>query len=200
MFDHFDILAPIYDRAIPFSRLELMLRMVDLPVEGILLDAGGGTGRVANALRPYVQQAYVVDFSRGMLAQARDKGLMGLQSPAEQLPFSSGTFDRIIMVDALHHVHQQSATVTELWRVLKPGGRLVIEEPDVRTWQVKIVAVVEKLALMRSHFLAPPHIADLFPTSANVKINTEGYNAWVIAIKSSASPSPIKNSIITAGL
>ena len=200
MFDHFDILAPIYDRAIPFSRLELMLRMVDLPVEGILLDAGGGTGRVANALRPYVQQAYVVDFSRGMLAQARDKGLMGLQSPAEQLPFSSGTFDRIIMVDALHHVHQQSATVTELWRVLKPGGRLVIEEPDVRTWQVKIVAVVEKLALMRSHFLVPPHIADLFPTGANVKINTEGYNAWVIAIKSNASPSPIKNSIITAGL
>lgn len=187
MFDHFDVLAPIYDRAIPFSRLELMLRMVDLPVEGILLDAGGGTGRVANALRPYVKQAFVVDFSRGMLAQAHAKGLIGLHAPAEQLPFSSGTFDRIIMVDALHHVHQQNATVTELWRVLKPGGRLVIEEPDLRTWQVKIVAVVEKLALMRSHFLAPPQIAALFPSSANVNISTEGYNAWVIVTKSDAS-------------
>lgn len=47
MFDHFNFLAPIYDRAIPFSRLELLLQMVDLLVDGPLLDAGGGTGRVA---------------------------------------------------------------------------------------------------------------------------------------------------------
>ena len=67
--------------------------------------------------------------------------------------------------------------------MLKPGGRLVIEEPDVRTWQVKIVAVVEKLALMRSHFLSPPQIAALLPPEAKIKIEKEGYNAWVIVEK-----------------
>ncbi len=188
MFDHFDILAPIYDRAIPFSRLELMLKMVDLPVDGILLDAGGGTGRVASALRPHVRAALVADFSPGMLAQAQLKGLPGVLTPAERLPFADGTFDRIIMVDALHHVHNQAETIAELWRVLrgpdpvsgKPGGRLVIEEPDVRTFTVKLVAIGEKLALMRSHFLSPPKIAALFPPEAQVKIETEGYNAWVI--------------------
>ncbi len=41
MFDRFDFLAPIYDRAIPFSRLELMLKMVGLPVDSLLLDEGG---------------------------------------------------------------------------------------------------------------------------------------------------------------
>lgn len=183
MFDHFDLLAPIYDRAIPFSRLELMLKMVDLPVDGLLLDVGGGTGRVASALRPYVRAALVADFSPGMLAQATRKGLPALQTPAERLPFVSGTIERIIMVDALHHVINQKETIAELWRVLRPGGRLVIEEPDIRTLTVKLAAVGEKLALMRSHFLSPPKIAALFPSQANIKIETESYNAWVIVEK-----------------
>jgi ubiquinone/menaquinone biosynthesis C-methylase UbiE len=183
MFDHFDILAPIYDRAIPFSQLEAMLKIAELPVDGILLDAGGGTGRVSAGLRPYVRGAFVVDFSSGMLAQAREKGLMAVQSPAEKLPFGEGTFERIIMVDALHHVHEQAKTIAELWRVLKAGGCLVIEEPDVRTWQVKILAIVEKLALMRSHFISPPAIAGLFPVEARIVIETEGYGAWIIVRK-----------------
>jgi len=183
MFDHFDILAPIYDQAIPFSRLEFMLKMVGLPVDGLLLDAGGGTGRIAAALRPYVRNAFVADFSRGMLIQAQEKGLLGIQAPAENLPFQSESFDRIIMVDALHHVHKQSLAVVEMFRLLKPNGILVIEEPDIRTWQVKIVASLEKLALMRSHFLSPPEITRLFPSRAKVSIKTEGYNAWVIATK-----------------
>lgn len=183
MFDHFDFLAPFYDRAIPFSRLDLMLKMVALPVGGLLLDAGGGTGRVATALRPYVRAALVADFSAGMLAQAHKKDLPAIQTPAERLPFAADTFERMIMVDALHHVINQKETISELWRVLKPGGRLVIEEPDVRTLTVKLVAVGEKLALMRSHFLSPPKIAALFPPEARVKIETESYNAWVIVEK-----------------
>lgn len=183
MFDHFNFLAPVYDRAIPFARLDQMLKVVALPVDGLLLDAGGGTGRVAAALRPHVRTALVADFSPGMLTQARLKGLASIQTPAERLPFPSDCFERIIMIDALHHVHHQAATLAELWRVLKPGGRLVIEEPDIRTFVVKLVAVGEKLALMRSHFLSPPKIAALFPPEAQVKIETEGYTAWVIVEK-----------------
>jgi len=67
--------------------------------------------------------------------------------------------------------------------VLKPGGRLVIEEPDVRCWQVKLVALVEKLALMRSHFLSPPEIVALLPREALVTVESERWNAWVIAEK-----------------
>jgi len=121
MFDHFDLLAPIYDRAIPFSRLEIMKRIVELPVDGLLLDACGGTGRVAAALKPFVKTVMVDDLSQGMLEQAKGKRLVCIQSLSEDLPFNKATFDRIIMVDALHHVINQIGTVTELWRVLKPG-------------------------------------------------------------------------------
>jgi demethylmenaquinone methyltransferase/2-methoxy-6-polyprenyl-1,4-benzoquinol methylase len=73
--------------------------------------------------------------------------------------------------------------VGELFRVLAPGGLLVIEEPDLRRFAVKLIAVAEKLALMRSHFLAPDAIAALFPQTAVVRIMTDGNNAWVIAEK-----------------
>ena len=88
------------------------------------------------------------------------------------------------MVDALHHVCDQRATADELWRTLQPGGRIVIEEPDLRTVVVKLLALAEKMALMRSHFLSPARIAALFDhPNARVHIEAGTFNAWVIVEK-----------------
>ncbi len=183
MNSHFNFLAPFYDRVISFSRLEQTLRVLDLPHPGSLLDAGGGTGRVAAALRPHIGFLAVADVSRAMLVQARQKDLSAASAETERLPFADGFFDRVLMVDALHHVSDRTATVRELYRVLNPGGRLVIEEPDLRTWPVKLIALAEKLALMRSHFLAPQQIAALFPPDAKIEIEAEENTAWIIAQK-----------------
>ena len=183
MNSHFNLLAPFYDQVIQFSSLEKMLQVLDLPQAGILLDAGGGTGRVASALRPYLGTVILADVSWGMLSQARQKNLVITSTETEHLPFADNLFDRVLMVDSLHHVISQAETVHELYRVLKLGGRLVIEEPDLRTFAVKIMAVAEKLALMRSHFLDPNQIASLFPSDAKVRIEAEENTAWVIAEK-----------------
>ena len=66
--------------------------------------------------------------------------------------------------------------------VLKPGGLLVIEEPDIRTFGVKLIALAEKLLLMRSHFLAPDEITKLFPIGEK-SIRAEDGTAWVIVRK-----------------
>jgi demethylmenaquinone methyltransferase/2-methoxy-6-polyprenyl-1,4-benzoquinol methylase len=88
----------------------------------------------------------------------------------------------VIIVDAFHHVAEHGRTAAELWRVLKPGGRLVIEEPDIRTFGVVLIALAEKFLLMRSHFLSPERIAEFFP-GARVDIHKEKGTAWVIVIK-----------------
>ncbi len=193
-FDHFDFLAPIYEKFIPPKDPQDMWKFADLPASGALQDAGGGTGRVAQFMNGKADSVIVADMSYKMLSEARQKdGLRPVCSPAEKLPFADGTFARIIMVDALHHVIDQRGTLDELWRTLQPGGRLVIEEPDLRLFGVKLLALAEKLALMRSHFLSPPRIAELLSyPNARVRIETSSFNAWVIAEKAlTTSPLPL---------
>jgi demethylmenaquinone methyltransferase/2-methoxy-6-polyprenyl-1,4-benzoquinol methylase len=67
-------------------------------------------------------------------------------------------------------------------RVLKPGGRIVIEEPDIRAFGVKLIAVAEKLLLMRSHFLAPDQIVKLFG-SGKTSVVTNDSTAWVVVTR-----------------
>lgn len=182
-FDHFGVIAPIFSR-VEYGSLDMMLKQADLPTSGRVLDAGGGTGRVANAIRKHAGEVLIADPSIGMLRHA-DRTRLGLAcSNSEALPFPDNTFDRVIMVDALHHVLDQRYTAREMYRVLKPGGRIVIEEPDIRRFGVKLIAVAEKLLLMRSHFLAPQKIVDLFSfDSAKAAFHATEGNAWVVIEK-----------------
>jgi ubiquinone/menaquinone biosynthesis C-methylase UbiE len=183
-FDHFALIAGLYNRMAQFIVPVPLLDLLALPSKGLLLDVGGGTGRVANALRGNVREVVVADISHHMLRYSVNKGLATTCTPAERLPFISSIFDRIIMVDALHHVIDQRQAVDELWRVLAPGGRIVIIEPDIHKFPVKLIAIGEKMLLMRSHFLSAEKISALYANqNARVMILFDDFNVWVCAEK-----------------
>jgi ubiquinone/menaquinone biosynthesis C-methylase UbiE len=185
-FDHFGLIAPWYDRHAHAEAPRDLLRLVEMPGKGLFLDAGGGTGKVAQYFAEEGRQVIVVDISLRMVRLAgAKKGVQVVCGAAEKLPFPSDYFDRIIMVDAFHHVADQSSTARELYRILRPGGRLVIEEPDIRTIGVKLVALAEKILLMRSHFLKPTAIADLFSVPITDR-HTESKTStvWIVIKKS----------------
>jgi demethylmenaquinone methyltransferase/2-methoxy-6-polyprenyl-1,4-benzoquinol methylase len=185
MLDHFDIIASFYDRLIGPPDTSRLRRLLKLPAEGWLLDGGGGTGRVSNHLRPLVSGLVVSDLSHRMLAKAREKDIRPVQAHAEQLPFADGFFDRVLVVDALHHFCNQHESISDLLRVLKPGGRMVIEEPDFTHNGVKVLALIEKMLLMRSHFHTPEEIQRMFishSVAAHIERDNR-YTAWIIADK-----------------
>jgi demethylmenaquinone methyltransferase/2-methoxy-6-polyprenyl-1,4-benzoquinol methylase len=188
MFDHFDFIAPWYDRIVRLAVSDRLPDALKLPHEGILLDAGGGTGRSSFHLRPLVRRLVVCDFSLPMLKEAKIKGDVELaQARSEALPFRDGAFDRIMVIDALHHFFDPLAAIHELARVLRPGGRLLIEEPDRQHWIIKLLAVAEKMALMRSRILDIAEIAQMAVAAGLVAHKEPGnrFTSWVIADKPS---------------
>lgn len=183
---HFDLIAHFYDRFAGSPKVNRLTALLDLPASGLLLDAGGGTGRVGRTLRPHVDALIVVDEAHGMMKEAAAAEVgCPVRSAAEGLPFPDGTFARAVVVDAFHHFADQRAAVRELVRVLAPGGRLVIEEPDVTRFVVKLVALGERLLLMRSHFLTAEEIAELARVSgARVRVERDRHDtAWVVVEK-----------------
>jgi ubiquinone/menaquinone biosynthesis C-methylase UbiE len=186
VFNHFDHMASIYDRLAPSPDLARWRDLLRLPALGSLLDAGGGTGRVSYHLRQWAGQVVICDFSLPMLRRAKAKtGIHPVRAVAEQLPFPDEAFDRVIVVDALHHFGRQEGTVKELARVLKKGGRIVVEEPDITRFVVKLSALLERLALMQSKFHSPADIQRMLRAEG---LSTEVkpaplFSAWIIADK-----------------
>jgi ubiquinone/menaquinone biosynthesis C-methylase UbiE len=137
-------------------------------------------------LAEWVGEVVLADLSSRMLDQASEKHrLRPVRAQAERLPFADGSFARILVVDAFHHFHRQEEAAGELVRVLAPAGRLVVEEPNVEHWSVKLLALGERLLLMRSHFYHPEAIRRLFEThNSQATLHTDGsFNAWVVVEK-----------------
>jgi demethylmenaquinone methyltransferase/2-methoxy-6-polyprenyl-1,4-benzoquinol methylase len=194
--DHFGLLAPYYDRIFQVRDVDQLIAYVRPEPKHRLLDIGGGTGRVAHHFCRHVAQVCVLDPSLGMLRESLHKdGCMQTLGPtqgnSEELPFADASFDRIIVIDAFHHLRDQQRATREMLRVLVPGGRLVIQEPDIAHPGVKLVALGEKIMLMRSRFYTPEAVGELLRRDARVaRVQIEpgsgsalGVTAWVVVDK-----------------
>ncbi len=152
--DHFDLIAPLYDRIIPPAKIDILLQYGQFPIEGYILDVGGGTGRVTRELIKIHPKIVVADRSYGMLQVANNNLKIDLTlCEAENLPFPNNCFERIILIDTLHHVVDARQTLRECLRVLEKDGLLIIQEPDIEQWGGKVIALFEKILFMRSHLL-----------------------------------------------
>ena len=105
----------------------------------VVLDLAGGTGDLALAFSKKTgAEGHVVlaDINAAMLEEGRrrlvDAGVAGnlsiAQVDAQRLPFADATFDRISIAFGLRNVTDKDAALQSMWRVLKPGGKLVILE------------------------------------------------------------------------
>ena len=95
-----------------------------------VLDIACGTGTSSSALTRTGATVVGLDFSPGMLEQARRKhsSVEFVEGDAMQLPFVSDEFDAVTISFGLRNVADPRAALDEMYRVLKPGGRLVICE------------------------------------------------------------------------
>jgi ubiquinone/menaquinone biosynthesis C-methylase UbiE len=129
-----------YDRTSgwpPFSLLRYMVirRLEKNPPQGALLDAGCGPGHLAIAIAGRFPQAKVsgVDNNNDMIAAAlRNRARFPAGNvdfrlgDVHLLPCEDGSFDLVVSTLSLHHWRNAGRALGEIFRVLKPGGRLLL--------------------------------------------------------------------------
>jgi SAM-dependent methyltransferase len=106
-----------------------LLHRAELPASPRILDAGCGTGRNVvefGALGP----TEGVDLSRQAVEFCHRRGLHGVREAAiEDLPFEDDGFDLVLATDVIEHLPEEGPALTELRRVARPDGRLIVTVP-----------------------------------------------------------------------
>jgi SAM-dependent methyltransferase len=114
-------------------------RMLAALLEGVspgerVLDAGCGSGRTLDELTRY-GTAHGVELNPLGLAAARRRGHHVEQAPVEAIPFDDGSFDLITCLDVIEHTDDDVTALSELRRVTRPSGHLLVSVPaHPRLW------------------------------------------------------------------
>ena len=121
--------APLVQRLTYRPEHDAVLRGLRGAGSGQVLDVACGTGLLATRMRRELGARVVgCDFSRGMLAQAAAQRRADalVQGSALALPLAPGRFDAVVSTEAFHWFPDQAQALDEFFRVLAPGGRLLV--------------------------------------------------------------------------
>jgi ubiquinone/menaquinone biosynthesis C-methylase UbiE len=157
----YDRWAEKYDRDKGASQVQdvemlarpLIAKIADV-LEPLLLDVATGTGRLPFALMSqpdFKGKIVAIDISHGMLQQAAKKlishrkRLTLIQYETLPLPFPDETFDVVSCVEALELIGEKQAAVTELARILRPGGILLTSRGTEESGRGIVVISAEAL-------------------------------------------------------
>ena len=127
-----DKFAPFYNLSRKSDRkaYEYMYALIRPAIKGkLVLELATGTGIVALNVADCAKRIIATDFSEKMIAQAKKQKVPSnvtfLVQDACSLKFSDSEFDAVIISNALHVMPQPELALSEIRRVLKPGGLLI---------------------------------------------------------------------------
>ena len=176
----FDRIAPVYDAMNRVMTVGLDRGWRRVTAQAVVrpgdrvLDACCGTGDLALAARDAGGVVTGVDFSPRMLERARRKApdVDWVHGDALALPFPDGSFDAATVGFGIRNVADIDRALSELARVLRPGGRLGILEittprgrlaPFYRVWFERVVPVIGKVLPGGSAYTYLPASVRRFP-------------------------------------
>jgi arsenite methyltransferase len=158
---------------------------LNIPPGGVALDVGSGPGSVTAALAEAAPDglAIGVDISEPMLARAV-RNHAGprtgfVRADAQRLPLRGETVDAVVSIAVLQLIPDPAATLAEIARVLRPGGRLALMVPTAGAagplWKL--------LPNTGAHFFGDDEIADVLEDHGFISVRTKNFGTiqWVRA-------------------
>ena len=119
-------------------KLKKVIKIADIRREEKILDVGCGTGIFLPILKEAVGKkgkVVALDFSFNMLKRAKEKfgkKFKYIQADVENMPLKNSSFHKVISFNSFPHFSNKKNALSEIWRVLKPGGSLLIAHDTSR--------------------------------------------------------------------
>jgi ubiquinone/menaquinone biosynthesis C-methylase UbiE len=132
-----------------------------------VLEAGCGTGLILERLSHLAKRAEGFDLSPGMLERARGRGLTVKEGSVTEIPYPDASFDVACSFKVLAHVHEIELALSEMARVVRPGGHLVAE--FYNPWSLRALAKRLGPAGKISHGRDESHVFTRFDSPREVR-------------------------------
>ncbi len=110
-----------------------------LPLPGAkVLDIGTAGGAFLDAAKEFGFDVYGMEPSRDLVERGKARGLKIEQGTIESHGFAAHTFDMVSLWDVIEHLPDPKSALLEIRNLLKPNGVVLINFPDIGTWQAKL--------------------------------------------------------------
>ncbi len=119
---------------------ETVNEIAKLKLKGKLLDAACGSGYILSSL-PKSSVGIEINPRHVKAAKKNAPDAKVIKGDIENIPFEESSFDVIIATEIFEHLPDSGAVVSELWRVLKQGGSLIVTVPSTHfLWRMRFLA------------------------------------------------------------
>jgi ubiquinone/menaquinone biosynthesis C-methylase UbiE len=162
--------------------LDRLVELAHVQATDRMLDVATGTGHTAFAFAPHVREVIATDLTPEMLSEAEKlKAELGMRNvefriaDAHDLPFDDAMFDVVTCRRAAHHFVEISKALREMRRVLRPGGRLVIDDRSVPEDDF-VDATLNRLDWLHDH----SHVRQYRPSAWQIMLQEAGFTVEAI--------------------
>ncbi|MFA7402990.1 MAG: class I SAM-dependent methyltransferase [Pelobacteraceae bacterium] len=138
-----------------------------------ILDAGCGEGITLEKLTMLFPDCTVVgiDTEPENLELCRSYNLPVLEGSLYSLPFADASFDTVLFSEVIEHLEKPEKALSEIWRVLRPGGRVIIIFPNDRTFMLARLA----MGMVREALYDPGHVRQWTPGQIRKSLCRTGF-------------------------
>jgi demethylmenaquinone methyltransferase/2-methoxy-6-polyprenyl-1,4-benzoquinol methylase len=166
-------------------KFEEIKAAANIQLHQVVVDIGGGTGRLAQYICNSCKTVYVLDESEKMLSKViQEKNLITIKGNALKAPFQSNSIDTVILSDVFHHIKEQEQLIEEIFRILKAEGKVVMMDFHKKHIKTRILRAFEFILFGKLFFRTKDEAKGLLEKKFNVsKFYDKGYYFIIIGEK-----------------